>query len=880
MNAFDRNSVEENFAEKEYDFAKELKDKLCDEDGKELDHRQSAQIIHQLGRLYQKRNDDMFSLIKSAALYNAAIARCPKNVEEIQKDLRSLCQEILIKADAKCKNPDCLFQISSKIKKDVENMRSKVNKKLLLIKPIHHDLHDESSELNEAEKNKIAVIKQLQSEIADYYTKIMVKVATYCEQKMGKSPCSFAIAGMGSLARKEITPFSDFEHIILLKDSAKTRKDYGDILRYFRWFSLLFHVVLINLRETIIPSVAISSLNDKSGILGDWFHDKFTTRGISFDGMMSHACKFPLGRRQLTERKKFVIELIQPVKDMLKFLSTEESLKNGYHLNDILTKTCFVYKDEKVFFEFQTAVFDFLEKKSKAAILKEVTTQVNKDLKKFATKPLFLNLVERHQNINIKQLIYRSTTLFISALGRAYNIRATSCFDIVTELSANKHFTEKMGHKLNYAVALACELRLRWYMQNKRQRDDVDSKQTLLTLVGKTSTIHYFQIAYSLQCHISKCWKLKKINLYSNPVLLNFALICFFDDPRDIVVSLKADHSRSNELLERFFDFEDCMTNLKITKTEKSQSQANLKLVEDWPQTTINAKIFQFLGNTLIEKNYFDDAILCFSTSTAMFQVENAQNYKDLDKQKEIGYNHQKMAGCYMKMANFAEAQTHFEQAMEAKPSFLTLSRLLYESAICSCFMNNLKKALQQFEQSYKFKSKISIDLEMDTRIGLILRGKGCCLKSIPERAKNCFEQALLIFQRTSDEEEYAKTLVEFSSLILSLGQYDKAKLLLEESFQLFQKSLKSRKDFNMMIVRCEIGNCCLFLKQLTEAEECFKMSLKFFEEQSFDADCDIRIAGVLLRIGKTLNEVNKPEKGLYHLEKALRIFHVPGQKA
>ena len=37
---------------------------------------------------------------------------------------------------------------------------------------------------------------------------------------------------------------------------------------------------------------------------------------------------------------------------MLEFLSKDESLKNGYKLNDILTKTRFVYGDESAYDHF------------------------------------------------------------------------------------------------------------------------------------------------------------------------------------------------------------------------------------------------------------------------------------------------------------------------------------------------------------------------------------------------------------------------------------------------------------------------------------------------------------------------------------------------
>ena len=93
----------------------------------------------------------------------------------------------------------------------------------------------------------------------------------------------------GSLARKEISPYSDFEHIIALEELLQVQNTQ-DIVEYFRWYSVIFHIIVMNLQETIIPGVWIRSLNDNSKPHGNWFFDRITTRGISFDGMMPYAC--------------------------------------------------------------------------------------------------------------------------------------------------------------------------------------------------------------------------------------------------------------------------------------------------------------------------------------------------------------------------------------------------------------------------------------------------------------------------------------------------------------------------------------------------------------------------------------------------------------
>ena len=262
------------------------------------------------------------------------------------------------------------------------------------------------------EGEKIHSLENLQNQITCDYTKIMEDVAKYCKNIMGKAPCKFAIAGMGSLSRKEITPYSDFEHLILLEKSLANNND----LNYFRWFSVIFHIIIINLQETNLSRVAISSLNDATKPDGNWFDDSITVRGISFDSMMPHASKFPLGRQ-----KPGKIELIKSIKDMLKYLGDPDSVQNDYHLSEMLTRTCFVYGNENVFQQFQLGVTEFLKNQKKSKKLKDLKQQIADGLTEFATKTNILQ-VQSQQSFNIKHVIYRSTTLFITALARLYNI--------------------------------------------------------------------------------------------------------------------------------------------------------------------------------------------------------------------------------------------------------------------------------------------------------------------------------------------------------------------------------------------------------------------------------------------------------------------------
>ena len=141
---------------------------------------------------------------------------------------------------------------------------------------------------------------------------------------------------------------------------------------------------------------------------------------------------------------------------MLQYLNSGKNLKNGYHLGDILTKVCFVYGDKSVFDEFENGVQSIASNQNYEN--SQLKIQTTEDLEKFAA---ILHVKENPLGgVNVKN-VYRSTTLFIAALGRHYNISAPSSFDIVISLTQKRCFNETSSQKLLYAVAIACEIRLR-----------------------------------------------------------------------------------------------------------------------------------------------------------------------------------------------------------------------------------------------------------------------------------------------------------------------------------------------------------------------------------------------------------------------------------
>ena len=524
INEKDRPTAEEN------KLASQLKS-MCDDNGKETSLQSSA-VLHKLAHVYSKRNPNKINLIQCGALYNAATARLTQNKEEIENQLTEFCKKILKQANTKQPDKD-LVSAAKIIKRKVIKLRLFVQNQLNLIS-------NNIKTFESLDRDKINQIRNLQDKITTNYIKIMADLSDYCQEVLGKAPCKFTVVGMGSLSRKEVTPYSDFEHIIFL-EGVQEKSSYNEILEYFRWYSVIFHVIIINLRETILPSVSIYCLNNKDSELGDWFYDAFTTRGISFDGMMPHACKFPLGRQEFTKDKPWKTELIKPVSEMLKYLTKEEDLKNGYYVKDILTKVCFVYGEKSIFHNFESQMYKMLEEDDEQSRMNEIKRQILEDLEKFSTRSTLPQIISSKE-FNLKKVIYRSTTLFISALGRLYNVRASSSFEIIEHLAEKHEISENARHNLMYAVALACEIRLRWYMQCRSQNDSIkchsmeeSETKVLLKLTPKQNIIAYFQIAYALQCDISYRLNLKKKFFYANPELLNTTLYYCLDEMQKLI---------------------------------------------------------------------------------------------------------------------------------------------------------------------------------------------------------------------------------------------------------------------------------------------------------------------------------------------------------
>ena len=879
-----------------------LADKLkqiCNDEGHETNSTKSAAIFYKMAHIYRNRipvehdnlSSIMMNLIKSAALYNAAIKRSPQNVEKLQADLKLHCADILNFSGAEQTSAD-LIQEAEKVKEKIQNMRSFVNEKIF---------KDTDRNLSLKQKQeKINYIKNLQTKITQDYTQIMADLSLYCEKVMGKAPCKFTVIGMGSLARKEITPYSDFEHIIVLETLYQQEIQKENVLNYFRWFSVIFQTVVLNLQETILPSVSIYSLNNKESKHGDWFYDAFTTRGISFDGMMPHACKFPLGRQQFTETKTWKTELIKPVNEMLNYLTTDEDLKNGYHLKEILTKICFVYGDKTIFDDFESSVHEILKKEDKKIQIDTIKRQMLKDLDKYAARSTLLELLQSNE-LNLKQVMYRSTTLFISALGRAYNIQATSSFDIIEQLEAKSKIKENTKQKLMNAVAIACEIRLKWYMKCQRQNDVVQSNtdkdtaiQMLLNLVTKKNIISYFQTAYALQCDISKQFKLDKKYFYSNPTLFNSSLYYCLGEKQKFIALTQEYKKIDYEKKTRLFTFDDCMKEFNDSEINSchtftiEQNSGNKSLLTETEKeqhdNLSTAKYFKEFGIYLKAINKYDEALEYFYKEERILTkiLNNYYSIKEpntdfFPKQSSIN---EKILTTTVHTPNFEKSTlSHSKNDTYENNQFTKLSNCQVEISRCLMNMNQLNEALDYLNRSLAIAERISLGVDSDPNISVTLHEFGCCLMDMNQlnKALDYLKRSLAIKEQISlgvdSDPNISATIHEIGCCLMKMNQLNEALDYLKRSLAIKERiSLGVDSDPNISVTLYEIGCCLTNMNQLNEALDYLKRSLAIDERISLSVDSDPMISVTLHTIGCCLMKMNQLNEALDYLKRSLAI--------
>jgi flavodoxin len=403
----------------------------------ELKYYTDAAVFYQyvISVLKDKLNEQLISAVDKNKFITQESIDPYQQLTHLQKLIFSA-----IGADQK-KMPDIQKEIDEN-KQFLLELRDKTKQELQTVE----DHYQKAKTDNQDEKQKYQELyvktgRELFEKTADKMKAFLAKLYRNSEAELGSPPCKYAIVGLGSMALKQITPYSDLEFAILTENENYKQNEDPNIKEYFKNLSHLANFKIINLGETIIPTSQYDL---------DMSH--LAPVAVNFD----LGGKTPLGR--IGNDKPY--ELIKTVDWMLQYVRNEGDKASNIDKNlpYILENVCYVYGDKELVKTYKGEVTIFLHSNNAndpdkrnceiraVKLLKEGAVEIAYLQPTFDLKPkqisfegdldkLDPNLSDYEGRLfEVKQEIYRLPDRMVYNLGLYYGIEGDSSWDTVDKL--------------------------------------------------------------------------------------------------------------------------------------------------------------------------------------------------------------------------------------------------------------------------------------------------------------------------------------------------------------------------------------------------------------------------------------------------------------
>ncbi|MCE5317119.1 MAG: tetratricopeptide repeat protein [Parachlamydia sp.] len=669
---------------------------------------------------------------------------------------------------------------------------------------------------------------------------------------LGNPPCPFTLISLGSLGRRETSPYSDLEFAILIKESSPNH------LAYFRKLVKWFEIQVINLGETEIKIF-------EHGLSSP------VKRGFSFDD----GGNTPLG-------KQSYVELIKTPQDMAQFQS-ERFYEEDLILSNVLRTAGLLTGDKNLYETYLKSMQEILSKKSNSSLSIAQNRALNiikGHLIEF--EPNMSSNKEEMPLFNIKAELYRLPSFLIAGLADYFGIEEQNNWDKLDALGKKNILCSTAVNNLKLALAKILRLRIRCHLHYGRECDEAYHPAMQRKQIPQERLKGAFIISDEMVNEIVEIYRI---------LLPLHRLFTTASKKGDFKSLAKQD----------FYD------NSLITQAEAYTKVSNYQMAKRLCKQAVavnqdNSETQMTLINTLIALAEFDEAKkylarLPQSPRPDLLMMQGLLSSSSGEHQKAKDCYQQALAilrkqeaeahasiivclgnlgGIWLELGKAAEALTCCEEAQVImtknygkKTPFSPL--LLNQLGMVHKDLGNFKKSIETLEEALQIGRKMYGNEH--SIVGTIYNNLGLAwkLSGDVQKAKEYFEKCLVVKRESlgSGHPDVAMAVNNLGSCYLALGDKQRA-------MQFYQEALESdKKTFGNQHpkVAVRLNNIGAALKDMGQAAEAIR-----YYEQALSIDRKALgerhpiVAVRLTNLGSAYAALKNGKKMIEYLEEALSI--------
>ncbi|MBS4165565.1 Uncharacterized protein NEOC65_000626 [Neochlamydia sp. AcF65] len=654
---------------------------------------QEAFYIEKLGDVYGDKGTSE-TLLQAAGLYNYALHRhflshSLEGKRKVLEEKLSKVQDLLVR---KCKGRSVAL---ATIEDQFESNRK-------ILKEFRKEIEAKIQALSETPS--FQEVRELYRKIAQGIKIFFEHIVAQSLDTLGPPPCEYSMIGFGSLAREEMTPYSDLEFGILIQEDNAINRDY------FRRLTTLLHLKVINLGETILPALNIPCLKAIS------FFDDITPRGFAFDGagVEGKGCKTPSGNGK-------TFELIQTPEKMAQYIGKDNENQWWHEREPHLPMELLNFAHLQGSRELTEQYKENVQKKLNAPCRKGLT--LRKYLAKFHLFLADMNIFDPGMGdlskegmlFKVKDDFYRFPQLALDRLALLKKVMASDTFTRIDQLNQLGIITADAVNKLKEWMSIALFMRLKTYSHYQAQREMMNPlirpfKFEEPTLIQKQFALDYKALE-----------KIKKI--YHIFIPFRQAIQKFFLGHEERLTSSSLDDDSpqiQGDIASRIFQHEEAKKYyLKAIQENQEnisalialgliyENQGNLKKATEYTQKALAIAIRR--GGEICPSvaTVYNNLLMIYY---AQGNLEEAAKYGNQALQINInlyGKNHSHVANSYNSLGLVYKKQGNLVKASESLNQALAIDQALWgenHSMVATDYNNlgmlykdkgNLKKAIE-----------------------------------------------------------------------------------------------------------------------------------------------------------------------------------------